>query len=357
MPSAVPIARARVRDRIVRRREILLAAGRVFIKKGFRLASMEDIAAAAEVGVGTLYHYFRSKEHLFASLLADSTQLLSERLKAAAAKQLPVALGLLAINRAYVDYFAEYPDFFRIQMFFQHERANGEFAKERKRVQKFARENFELFAAKIREGQSLGIFRSDIDALAAATALWASYNGIFLVATSPALFEITGLSLEKLLSAAAFLHFKGLGTESTETPVMAGPSNAGASPSVSIGDLQEAVRAAPWINPAMIFQGMRLAFRPEHARGVEEVYEYRISGSRGGDWTVRVSDGSIAIAEGRVERPSVVFEIDDENFIELVTGQAEATDLLMRGELKVTGNLQQAARFRSFFLSGHPPGA
>src|ERR1041385_6588991 len=65
------VAKTRVRDRIGRRREILLAAGRVFIKKGFRLATMEDIAAAAGLGVGTLYHYFDSKEQLFASLLAE----------------------------------------------------------------------------------------------------------------------------------------------------------------------------------------------------------------------------------------------------------------------------------------------
>ena len=58
------VAKVRVRDRIVRRQEILLAAGRVFIKKGSRLATMEDIASAASVGVGTLYHYFRSKEQM-----------------------------------------------------------------------------------------------------------------------------------------------------------------------------------------------------------------------------------------------------------------------------------------------------
>jgi len=346
----LPVARTRVRDRIVRRQEILLAAGRVFIKKGFRLASMEDIAAAAGVGVGTLYHYFKSKEHLVASLLAESTEILSGRLKIAAAKPLPPGLGLLAINRAYADYFAEYPDYFRIQMFFQHETEVGEFAEERKRTQKLARENFDLLAAKIREGQSLGIFRSDIDALAAATALWASYNGIFLAATNPAILEITGLSLENLLSAAVFLHFRGLGTELAETPIVDGATG-GPTSNVSLSDLQEAVRAAPWISPAMIFHGMRLMFQPEKTRGFRQVYEYRLSGSRGGVWTIVVDDGTLAISEGAAKQASIVLEMSDEHFIKMVTGQVEAADLWMKGELKVAGDLQRAALFRTFFYA------
>src|SRR2546423_6742724 len=204
------VAKVRVRDRIVRRQEILLAAGRVFIKKGSRLATMEDIASAASVGVGTLYHYFRSKEHLFASLLVESSQILAERVKAAAAKPLPAPLGLLALNRAYVQYFSEYPEYFRIQMFFQHERESGkEFARERKQIERLARRNFELLAEKIREGQAQGFYRPDVDATAAAILLWAAYNGIFLVASSPAMLEIAGLSIEKLLATAAFVHFSG----------------------------------------------------------------------------------------------------------------------------------------------------
>ena len=343
------IAKARVRDRIVRRQEILLAAGRVFMKKGFRLATMEDIAAAADVGVGTLYHYFKSKEHLFASLLAESTQILSDRLRAAAEKPLPPSLGLLAINRAYADYFAEYPDYFRIQMFFQNDRDVGdEFAKERKKVEKLARENFEILAAKIRDGQAHGMFRNDIDPMAAAIALWASYNGIFLVATNQPLLELAGMSVETLLSAAAFVHFAGLGTDQAAPPVVHEESGRKAS-NVSLADLQEAVRSAPWIEPAMIFSGMRMTFQPEKAKGFRETYEYRLSGRRGGTWAVVIDDGKISTAEGSAVGPAIILEMSDESFLKMVTGQIEPTELWMKGELKVTGDLQRAALFRTFF--------
>jgi TetR/AcrR family transcriptional regulator len=350
------VAKIRVRDRIVRRQEILLAAGRVFIRSGFRLATMEDIADAAGVGVGTLYTYFESKAHLLASLLAESAELLHERLKAAAAKPVPPGLGLIAINRAYADYFAEYPDYFRIQLLFHYDRNLGSASpKERKKVQTLARRNFELLADKIREGQRLGMFRTDVEPMAAATVLWASYTGIFLAATNQALLELADLTIEKLLSAAAFVHFAGLGTERDMAPtaqVEGGPMH---SP-VSLSDLREVVRDAPWVDPSMIFAGMRMAFRPEKARGFRETYQYRLSGRRGGVWTVTIDEGSIRIVQGESAPPGIVLELSDESFIRLVTGQIEASELWMRGELKVTGDLQRAALFQTFFLPGDAHG-
>ena len=351
------VAKTRVRDRIVRRQEILLAAGRVFLKKGFRLATMEDIASAAEVGVGTLYHYFRSKEHLFASLLLESTQMLHDRLRAAAAKPLPPQLGLLAINRAYVDYYSEFPEYFRIQMFFQYDFETGaEFAKERKKIQRLARANFELLAEKLRAGQAIGAYRPDVDPMTGAFALWASYNGIFLAATNSMLLELAELSVEQLLATAAFIHFAGIGSAQAIAPEL--PHGHAATPSkVDLADLQQAVRSAPWISPSMIFAGMGMTFQSEKALGVREVYEYRLSGKRGGTWTVKIDDGTIAVADGAAENPGVILEMSDERFLQLVTGQAEAVDLLVSGELKVTGSLQSAARFQGFFLPVAPKAA
>jgi TetR/AcrR family transcriptional regulator len=343
-------ASAGMRDRVVRRREILLAAARVFIKNGFRRATMEEIAAVAGLGVGTLYHYFKNKEQLFASLLADSAELLNERLRKAAAKSVPPGLGLLAISRAYADYFAEFPDYFRIQLLFPHEAdLGGGFVKERNKLKALARRNFELLADKIREGQELGMFRTDVEPMAAATVLWASYTGVFLAATNQALLEVADLSVEKLLSAAAFLHFAGLGTESVAAPTASSATSV-AAPRASLADLQGALREAPWIHPSMIFTGMPMTFRPEKARGFRETYEYRLSGSRGAVWTIAIDDGSISVSQGAAAGAAIVLEMTDESFVRMVTGEVEPSDLWMRGELKVTGDLQRAALFRTFFL-------
>ena len=52
---------------------LLEAASRVFARKGLRRARMTEIADAAGVAPGTLYHYFESKEALFYYVLERGT--------------------------------------------------------------------------------------------------------------------------------------------------------------------------------------------------------------------------------------------------------------------------------------------
>lgn len=54
-----------------RREEILRAALRVFARKGLSASKISDIAAAAGLSHGLVYHYFESKEAVFAALLFE----------------------------------------------------------------------------------------------------------------------------------------------------------------------------------------------------------------------------------------------------------------------------------------------
>ena len=54
----------REREKLAHRREILKAAERVFAEKGFDLATVEEIAKAAEFSVGAIYKFFDNKEAL-----------------------------------------------------------------------------------------------------------------------------------------------------------------------------------------------------------------------------------------------------------------------------------------------------
>ena len=56
------------RERERRRQQIIVAAKRVFIRKGLSKTTMEDIANESELSPGTLYLYFKNKEELYASL-------------------------------------------------------------------------------------------------------------------------------------------------------------------------------------------------------------------------------------------------------------------------------------------------
>lgn len=52
-----------------RRQDILLAGLELFIHKGFSATKISDIAARVNMSVGLLFHYFKSKEHLYEELI------------------------------------------------------------------------------------------------------------------------------------------------------------------------------------------------------------------------------------------------------------------------------------------------
>ena len=54
----------RERQKEKRKQAIMVAAAHLFQRHGFNAASMEDIAQAAELSVGTVYNYFKSKAEI-----------------------------------------------------------------------------------------------------------------------------------------------------------------------------------------------------------------------------------------------------------------------------------------------------
>jgi AcrR family transcriptional regulator len=65
-------ANQRIRDE--RYGHILRAAARVFARKGLQATTIADIATAAQVSHGLIYHYFASKEEIFRQLIARTMQ-------------------------------------------------------------------------------------------------------------------------------------------------------------------------------------------------------------------------------------------------------------------------------------------
>ncbi|HTR52721.1 MAG TPA: TetR/AcrR family transcriptional regulator [Kofleriaceae bacterium] len=62
----------KAQERQARRRRIQEAARAVFAERGYAGASIELIARAAQLSVGAIYLYFRSKEDLYVSLVEDA---------------------------------------------------------------------------------------------------------------------------------------------------------------------------------------------------------------------------------------------------------------------------------------------
>jgi len=65
----------------VKRRQILAAAARLFARRPFHAVRLEEVAAAARVGKGTLYVYFTSKEDLYGAIAFEAFSDVLGRLK------------------------------------------------------------------------------------------------------------------------------------------------------------------------------------------------------------------------------------------------------------------------------------
>lgn len=64
------------------RSAILENSARLFAEKGFDGTSLQDIANAMGLTRPAVYHYFRSKEDMLATLVAETSQVLAEKLNA-----------------------------------------------------------------------------------------------------------------------------------------------------------------------------------------------------------------------------------------------------------------------------------
>ena len=118
MKSASATA-ARASNRFERRRErtrqeLLAAATRVLAEKGLDRTKITDIAAAADVGVGTFYLHFPDKEALFDAVVEETVRRLKATVDAAREKARGPLAKVQAANRAFFRFARDNREVFKI---------------------------------------------------------------------------------------------------------------------------------------------------------------------------------------------------------------------------------------------------
>lgn len=132
---------------------IFQAAIDVFSEKGFDKATMDDIAARANVAKGTIYYHFKSKEELFLFLVEEGVELLREGVDSKLTPEMAPAEKLELIVREQISFFGRYSDFCVILL---REAWGGE---ERQReFRKMIRSYMHLIEDVIKEGIATGDF-------------------------------------------------------------------------------------------------------------------------------------------------------------------------------------------------------
>jgi AcrR family transcriptional regulator len=205
-------AQRRAREKARRQQDILEAAREVFFEKGIHRATVDDVAAHAEVSKGTVYLYFQSKESILAHLLLEGLSILLSELETAYAPNEPLSpeKRLRQLAEAYWQFAQTHPHYFRLLMALDRgrfrERVSAEVYQE---VLAESTRGLELVAIAIRRGTEEGLFTTD-DPLLAAGVLWGALNGALTLMANPVRQEMIPVQPKAVYDETFELLLRGL---------------------------------------------------------------------------------------------------------------------------------------------------
>lgn len=154
-PDSPPVGR-RERRRAEVRERLFRAALRLFAKKGFAETTCEDITNAADVGKGTFFNYFPSKDHILAAFAEMQLHKLRAFVEEARRLSKPAPELLKALSRRMTEEPGRNPEIVRVLLL-----ANLACAPVRAEMAVNQAQMLELLIELIRMGQRRGEIRDD----------------------------------------------------------------------------------------------------------------------------------------------------------------------------------------------------
>lgn len=94
-------------------------------------------------------------------------------------------------------------------------------------------------------------------------------------------------------------------------------------------------------------------FRPDKAAGTQGTIQFRVTGGPddhpSDTYEIVVDDGTCVVSDAPGESYDVSLMLAPPEFIKMATGRGNPTMLVMRGKIKVKGDIALAAKFPSLF--------
>jgi AcrR family transcriptional regulator len=151
-----------------KRRVILDAAVRVFARQGFHTCRVADIADAAGVAYGLVYHYFSSKDEILDTLFLERWDLMLDAIAQADASERSAREKLGAIAAFIIDSYRHDPELMKV-IIVEVTRAANTFG--RTHLARI-REAYTQIAGIVERAQTSGAFRPEISPEFAALAFY-----------------------------------------------------------------------------------------------------------------------------------------------------------------------------------------
>ena len=199
----MPKTKPRPRDAEATRARILSAAKQEFARLGLAGARVDEIADKAAANKRMIYHYFGSKEDLFAAVLEDAYLDIRQAEQALQLDDLPPDKALRTLVRFTWNYYLENPEFIRLV-----NSANlhqGRHVEGSARLQEVSRTFVDMVRTILERGVADGLFRPGIDPVQLNTTIAAiGYYYLTNRFTSEILYERAFMTPEALNDRLAF---------------------------------------------------------------------------------------------------------------------------------------------------------
>lgn len=180
---------------------ILDAAERLFLTRGFRVTTVEQLAEEADVAVGSLYGHFGGKEGVYAALIDRALELDARYCDEGWASGGTNPIGrLLGIGEGYLRFALEHPGHFRLFRFPpEGGPSTGPAAIAGRRVAERVRSEIDRMAGALREAIGDGAVRP-VDPERAAVFLWAAWDGVIAAHVLPGGMGLSDREFDEVLS-------------------------------------------------------------------------------------------------------------------------------------------------------------
>jgi len=167
----------RQREKNQRKEQILDAARTLLLDKGLEATSINKIAKRAELGVATIYSYYKNKEALYVALQEEGLDLLYSKVMEAAKKGRNPADKIKKITLTYFQFSESHKDYFDIINYFLSAPRVILSSDHKTQVDHHGNKILKQLEEVIREGIQKGVFRK-VNPTRSALMLWGTLHGL-----------------------------------------------------------------------------------------------------------------------------------------------------------------------------------